>query len=271
MDARSTIPNRAVVSGERGKVLDQTALESHLSRIETRWTLVFDAHCGGDHASDSLRRLMHRYGGAVHRYLLASLRDADAAEDLAQEFALRFIRGDFKNADPGKGRFRDFVKRAVYNLMVDHHRSRRRRVPMKHIIDDLPERDEPDAWEREIDRQFTASWREELLARTWSALAEDQARTGRPFHTLLRLRTDDPDSSSAELAAAYSKANSKVVDATWLRVNLHRARDLFVNLLLKEVAASLRTTDPERLEQELLDLGVHEHCRSALKRRRSDT
>ena len=63
--------------------------------------------------------LVLRYGGAVHRYLLASLRDVDAADELAQEFALRFLRGDFKNADPGKGRFRDFLKRAVYRLMVD--------------------------------------------------------------------------------------------------------------------------------------------------------
>src|SRR5262249_42588108 len=155
----------------------------------------------------------------------ASLRDADAAEELAQEFALRFLRGDFKNASPDKGRFRDFVKRAVYNLMVDHHRSRRRRARMQHDFDDLPEAEDPDAWERDLDRQFITSWREELLSRTWSALADDQAKTGRPFHILLRLRTDNPKSNSAELAAAFSKVNPKTVDATWLRVNLHRARD----------------------------------------------
>ena len=49
---------------------------------------------------------------------------------------------------------------------------------------------------------------------------------GRPFHTLLKLRTDNPESSSAELAAAYTGMTGKVVDATWIRVNLHRARDL---------------------------------------------
>jgi DNA-directed RNA polymerase specialized sigma24 family protein len=247
--------------------LDQSALESHLSRIETRWSLVFEAHGEDERASDSLHQLMRRYGGAVQRYLLASLRDADAAEELAQEFALRFLRGDFKNADPGKGRFRDFVKRAVYNLMVDYHRSRRRRAQLHPIVEDLPQAADPEDWEHELDRQFTASWRDELLSRAWSALAREQQKTGRPFHTLLRLRTDHPQASSAELAEAFNKLGSKVVDATWIRVNLHRSRDLFVDLLLKDLAASLNHAGPERLEQELLELGLYEHCRSTLKRR----
>jgi RNA polymerase sigma-70 factor (ECF subfamily) len=247
--------------------LDHTIFESHLSRIETRWSLVFKAHGEDERASDSLHQLMRRYGGAVQRYLLASLRDADAAEELAQEFALRFLRGDFKNADPGKGRFRDFVKRAIHNLMVDYHRSRRRRAQLHPIIQDLPQADDADDWERELDRQFTTSWRDELLSRAWSALAREQEKTGRPFHTLLRLRTDHPQSSSAELAEAFSKMGSKVVDATWIRVNLHRARDLFVDLLLKDLSASLNHAGPERLEQELQELGLYEHCRSTLKRR----
>ncbi len=75
---------------------------------------------------------MLRYGGAVQRYLLASVRDPDAASDLAQEFALRFLRGDFHRADPGRGRFRDFVKRAIYHLMIDHFRERKKSRPSDH-------------------------------------------------------------------------------------------------------------------------------------------
>ncbi len=119
----------------------------------------------------------------------------------------------------------------------------------------------------DLDEQFVASWREELLSRAWAALARDQAETGRPFHTLLRLRTDHAESSTAELASLFSRSHSKVVDSNWLRVNLHRARDLFVELLMKEVTASLKDPDPERVEQELMELGLYEHCRSSLKRR----
>jgi RNA polymerase sigma-70 factor (ECF subfamily) len=111
------IPNRRDVSAERRHLLDQTEIESHLSQIETHWTAVIRAHrAGADDGVMARAELLERYGGAVHRYLLASLRDVEAADDLAQEFALRFLRGDFKNADPGRGRFRDFLKRAVYHL-----------------------------------------------------------------------------------------------------------------------------------------------------------
>ncbi len=44
--------------------LDPFQFESHLSRIETRWSLVFQAHGGDDQAADSLRLLMLRYGGS---------------------------------------------------------------------------------------------------------------------------------------------------------------------------------------------------------------
>jgi hypothetical protein len=62
--------------------------DSHLSRIETHWTAVFQAHRGpSEDAVQAQSELVRRYGGAVHRYLLASLQDADAADELSQEFA----------------------------------------------------------------------------------------------------------------------------------------------------------------------------------------
>jgi DNA-directed RNA polymerase specialized sigma24 family protein len=68
-------------------------------------------------------QLLDRYGGAVRRYFLGALHDADAADELFQEFALRFVRGDFRRADPERGRFRDFL----YHMIVDHQKRRRRR------------------------------------------------------------------------------------------------------------------------------------------------
>ena len=47
-------------------------------------------------ASDAQLRLLLDYSGAVSRYLLGALRDNEAADELAQEFAVRFIRGDFR-------------------------------------------------------------------------------------------------------------------------------------------------------------------------------
>jgi RNA polymerase sigma-70 factor (ECF subfamily) len=250
--------------------LEQHEIESHLSRIETHWTAVVQAHRGSaDGAMAARASLLERYGGAVRRYLLASLRDVDAADELAQEFALRFLRGDFRNADPGKGRFRDFLKRAVYHLMVDHHRSRRAR-PLP-LADDAsePAASDAESWDRDIDRQFLESWREQLMAHAWAALEGVQNRTGQPFADVLRLRVASPDLHSSQLAEQLTQRLGRNVNAGWVRQNLHRARDMFVESLLREVENSLGApSESDRLEEELSEMGLLEYCRSALKRRK---
>ncbi len=100
----------------------------HLSRITTEWDIVFQAHEGpSGEITAAQTALMLRYAGAIHRYLLRGLGDPDAAAELDQEFALKFLRGDFHRADPSRGRFRDFVKRALRNLMVDFQRRKGKR------------------------------------------------------------------------------------------------------------------------------------------------
>jgi RNA polymerase sigma factor (sigma-70 family) len=246
--------------------VEAAELNSHLSRIETHWTLVFRAHRGEDAGVAKDRAaLMQRYGGAVHRYLLASLRDPHAADDLAQEFAVRFLQGNFKNADSGRGRFRDFVKRAVYNLMIDHHRLRRARP--RPLDGDVPEPAEPAPLLRNHDSRFLESWRGELMAKAWAALDQTQARTGQPFADVLRLRVQQPELRSPQLAEQLSVRLGRPVNAGWVRQNLHRARDLLVDALIHEVEQSLENTSPERLEDELDELGLLERCRPALKRR----
>ena len=202
----------------------------------------------------------------MRRYLLASLRDVDAADDLAQEFALKFLRGDFKNADPCRGRFRDFVKRAVYNLMMDYHRSRQaRRALLGNLLSEPAVRD-PELGDH--DSRFLESWRRELMAKAWAALERVQARTNQPFAEVLRLRTQQPDVRSPALAEQLSARLGRPVNSGWVRLNLHRARDLFVEALVREVEQSLEQPSSERLEEELEELGLLERCRGALRRGR---
>jgi DNA-directed RNA polymerase specialized sigma24 family protein len=245
--------------------VDSTNRDQHLSRIETHWTAVFQAHQGRPHDAEAAQAaLIQRYAGAVHRYLLASLRDVDAADDLSQEFALRFLRGDFKNADPGKGRFRDFLKRAIYHLMMDYHRSRKARP---HALGHEAAEPDEGSWDQDLDRQFIESWREQLMAQAWTELDRSQERTGQPFADVLRLRITSPDLRPPELAQRLSERLGRPVNAGWVRINLHRARDMFVGSLLAEVERSLGNSSQERLEEELIELGLFEHCRSVLKRR----
>src|SRR5260370_14391835 len=92
-----------------------------LSGISTMWTEMLQAHKDqGDAATATRRQLLLRYYGSVYRYLLGTVRDPGAAEELCQEFAVRFLRGDFKGADPGRGRFRDFLKTGLRHLAMHY-------------------------------------------------------------------------------------------------------------------------------------------------------
>jgi RNA polymerase sigma-70 factor (ECF subfamily) len=240
--------------------MDLSSLEQHLSHISTVWTLVQQAHHGDPAAVTAAQRLlMERYSGAVQRYLRGALRDADAADELFQEFCLRFLRGDFRRADPERGRFRSFVKTALFHLVVDY---RKRPAPQR--LDGH----EP-AWTppplSEAEQAFLTSWRAELMDRAWLALAAIERKSGQPYFTVLRCRTEQPLLSSAQLAQQAGSQLGKAYTVDAIRQALHRARDKFADLLLSEVAQSLDDPAAE-LEQELLDLGLLDSCRSALTR-----
>jgi RNA polymerase sigma factor (sigma-70 family) len=243
--------------------------DEHLSQIQTLWSMVERAH--GDHTAveSAQQMLLDRYGGAVRRYALAALRDEDAADDVFQEFALRFIRGDFRGADPERGRFRAFVKTIVYRLIVDYQRRKKksyREGPMHSNIAEPPAGDDEPA----DDAMFRASWRDDLLARCWDKLAEDERTSGKPHFTVLRYRVDHPDARSPELAEGLSAKLGKPINAGAVRVLLHRARDTFADLLLDEVSNSLADPSLDAAESELIELDLLDYCRPALERRRGE-
>ncbi|MFH1923401.1 MAG: hypothetical protein ABIP48_26355 [Planctomycetota bacterium] len=85
--------------------MDEDSLKSRISRISTVWTMLADAHQAPDTEARAARlAFIRRYQGAAYRYLLGATRDPDAADELFQEFALRFVQGAFRGADPKRGR-----------------------------------------------------------------------------------------------------------------------------------------------------------------------
>ncbi len=241
-------------------------LDRPLHGISTLWTVVRQARDGPREAvAPAQEALLLRYGRAVHRYLLGALRDAEAAEDLSQEFALRFLRGDFRGADPQRGRFRDFVKGVLSHLIADYHR---RRPPPLPLTPRGPEPAAPAEPPPDPDADFVKSWCEGLLARAWEALERHQAVTGRPVYTLLRFRADHPDAGSAEMAEQIGTRLGRPLTVAGVRQMLHRARDRYMDLLVAEVVQTLDAPTAEQVEQELIDLGLLEFCRPALNRLR---
>ncbi len=237
----------------------------HISQIETIWPVLLQAHGGkpGD-ATAAQQAILERYRPAVYRYLLACLGNPDTAEEIFQEFALRFVRGDFRNANPERGRFRDLLKSALYHLMIDHHKRRQRQAA--HLSPEGPDPAAAQAPTFDSDRQFLEAWRADLLNRSWDALAEEERKTNRPLYAVLHFRAGNPELRSAQMAEQLSVKLGKEVSAEWVRKWLHAARERFAELLMGEVSASLREPSPDAVEAELLDLNLFEYCRAALER-----
>jgi RNA polymerase sigma factor (sigma-70 family) len=245
--------------------MEHVEFDPHLSQMSTQWTIVFQAHSGTpDEAHIAASQLMCRYSGAVHRYLLKALKDPDAADELDQEFALRFLRGDFRNSNPNRGRFRDYVKRAVQNLINDYYRRKR---PGVSLDSRTLEPAVADSGVAEFEQQFIESWRKDLLERAWTALADLEKNTGQPYHTVLRSKVDHPDLASAELAGKLSSKLKKPYTAGAVRQTLQRSRRKYVDYLLTEVRASLHHPTRDDLEQELSDLNLLHYCRPFMKNR----
>lgn len=248
--------------------MDGDNISARLSRMSTCWSQLFEAHQGqSSEKAVAQQALMQRYGGAVYRYLLAMVRDADVADDLAQDFAVRFLRGDFCRVHPERGRFRDFVKTSLRHLVIDYRRRQQARPKPMALDDAAPTADRDDGY----DRDFAESWRKELLDRAWEQLARHERETGQPFHSVLRLKVDHPDLRSAQLAERMTNHGTKPVSADWVRKNLERARRQFAHFLVDDVAHSLDEPTSQSLEEELVELGLLEYCRPALERYRQNS
>ena len=229
--------------------------DDHLSQIATRWSLLLRARGDGDMGGEARAALLLRYHAPVYRYLRGLVRNEAEAEELCQEFAVRFLRGGFRHADPDRGRFRDYLRVALQHLVAE--RSRRRPSPLPLNADVSGTVFDATAG---ADDRFQDLWQKELLARAWAALAEQSAARGDQFFEVLRLKAEDPARTSAVLADELTRRHGRPVTAAGVRQTLHRARAQFVDLLRAEVAASLPTDDPVEVDAELADLGLLAYC-----------
>ncbi len=239
--------------------------DDHLSQMATQWTLLFCARGGPDGEVRSARRqLLEQYGPAVRRYLLAAVRDPEAADELYQEFALRLVDGRFDRAHPERGRFRDFLKTCLYHLVVD--RQRRRRKLHLPLPAEGPAAADGRLERAGSDHEFLAAWRAELLVVAWEGLRQFEGRTGQPLYTVLRLKVLHPELHSPELAEQLAGQISPPPTAVWFRKRLHFARAKFTEFLLQAVRTTLDDPTKEELYRELLDLNLLEYCRAAVER-----
>lgn len=240
-------------------------LQDRLSAIVTRWTLLRDAHAEGpDQAHAAQEKLLLCYGGAIRRYLLGCTRNPEQAEELYQEFAVKFLQGGLQGANPEKGRFRHYLKGVIFHLLANQHQKKKRQPACWHS--ELPEPVDPATTTPEADAAFQEEWRAELLAQAWSRLEAVEKASGQPWFTILTYRRDHPQDRSEAMAQALSNTLGKPMTAASVRQSLHRAREKFADLLLDQVALSLSEPTVESLHEELVDLKLVQYCEEALER-----
>jgi RNA polymerase sigma factor (sigma-70 family) len=240
--------------------MDSFSPQSRLDAITTRWTIMRQAHAGqATSAVDARRVLVLRYAPAIKSYVRAMTRDENEADELAQDAVVRLLQGDFAGADPDRGRFRDLLKTAVRNMVRNHWDKQKRRKPVDFDASLLADDSESDS-----DR-WTEDWRRRVLELAWDALRHDEQENPQSSaYTILRLRTDHPDATSDELAGLLSKQLGRPVRADAFRQQLRRARLRFAECLVDEVADGMANPTAEKVEEELVGLGIWDQVRPIL-------
>jgi len=225
-----------------------------IDAIETRWSIIRRAHNASITSAGTARNdLVTRYSTAVRRYVRAIMQNDADADEVAQDVVVRMLGGDFSGADPERGRFRDFLKVAVRNMVRNYWSKQNRR---KGVALDIQQMDAPDDSGPD-EGPWLSSWRRSVLDLAWAALEDYQrANKGNISYTLLRLRTEFPDDTSDELAQRLGKKLGRNVRADAVRQQIRRARVRFAELLVKEIADGLDNPTPDRIEDELVAVGL---------------
>ncbi len=238
--------------------MSSNPVEHRLNNISTNWDELIEAHAGedDDSAAAALRgQVLRRYAGCAYQYVLGATKSHDAAEDLTQEFALKFVRGDFAKASPQQGRFRDYLKASLRNLITDFFRTQAAAAVIKTAtaLDDVNE------GMKSLDAKFSEQWRKRVLSIAWESLQSYENEKLNHYYSVLHLRAQQPESSSGELAAQFAKLHDKEVTPEWIRQNLRRARLKFGELLLEEVGRTINSNDRSVIDAELASLGLKKY------------
>lgn len=222
-----------------------------IDQISTRWALI----------QDPVRFVM-RYAPAIQGYLGIFLKNPHDVEDVCQAFLLRVLERGVVEENALNGRFRDYLIAAVRNAALAHLRRRPGPLQTGTPLDQVPGRD---SFEFPGEDEWLAGWRRVVLASAWEALDNHQREhPGNLAHTVLRTLVDHPQEDSSQLATRVSRQCGRTIKPEAFRKQVSRARRLFAELLVAEIARTLENPTPLKLEEELIDIGVMKYVRPFL-------
>ena len=226
---------------------------SRLDDISTRWSVV----------GDPLKFVM-RYGPAIQRYLSALVENPHDADDVCQDFFANALRRGFTSPTAGSGRFRKYLKAAIRNAAFDFYRKKQAAARMQSRYAEQLAEQEDDLATSPSDDDWTNSWRNCLLEFAWSRLRQESDSTAAPYYLVLKTATEFSHEKSPDQAERVSATLGRPLRADAFRKQLSRARRMFAEYLVDEVAKTLVDKSQPNVEEELRDLGLFEFVRDSL-------
>lgn len=210
----------------------------------TRWTAVRRAKANSDEGRQALADLCEAYYEPVAAFLKWEVHNSDAARDLAHEFFADILRGDaIAGAERERGRFRSFLLGAVKHFLSNRRAAARRfkrgRGAECVSLDDANAPDARSVADGSVlspDKAFDRQWALTVLTRAMEALRLEHAAEGREefFESVKPWLTGDAVQGEQMMLVDQTGLN-----ATALRVSVHRTKKRFRQLVKAEVAQTL--------------------------------
>ena len=224
----------------------------------TRWSLV--VHAGDARSpqqSDALAQLCKTYWYPLYVFIRRQGATPDDAQDLTQEFFARLFERNFLDrADREKGKFRWFLLGAVKHFL-SNERERQKAVkrgggqvhiPLDEIMAEKRYQLEPST-DLTPEKLFERAWATTLLARVREQLREHYEKAGKR-ERFQQLESFLP--GGQEKRSYTDAARALEVSEGALRVELHRMKETYRQLLRTEIAHTVST--PMEIDEELRHL-----------------
>ena len=212
----------------------------------TRWTLI--AHLGDEkNAEAALDQLCAAYWQPIHGYLVQSGQTHAQAQDLTQDFLQMVVRQRLlERADPVAGKLRSWLLAALRHFLANTRRYENRQnrgggAPSWRLDHEEASGEVAQAEASCLtpDQAFDRAWVSVLLGRVLDQLAQQYRDAGREaeYTALLPSLLENEDAPQARAAL---QAGMTVVR---FRVQLHRLRGRYRELLRQEIVSTLENED----------------------------
>ncbi|HZL89378.1 MAG TPA: sigma-70 family RNA polymerase sigma factor [Pirellulaceae bacterium] len=224
----------------------------------TRWSIVLAA--GKDSSTESraaLVSLCEAYWYPLYAYTRRRGYDADAAQDLTQEFFTRLLDKEYvKAADPQRGRFRSFLLASLNHFLANEWRreqAQKRGGGQKILSLDFADGEgrlslEP-ASQLTPEKIYERRWALTLITQALARLREEYTAGGK----LPLLEKLQPFLGGQGDAAPYKETAAELgLSEGAVKVAVHRLRRRCRDFLRAEIAQTV--SRPEEVEEELRDL-----------------